>query len=149
MIFLRIKGSLTLAGHDAAMPAAHGHLFPLCLRLHIGGEVHELCIDRDDRLCRLRGFRGLAELRVTNLAPILAASATILSRDRIVRRMIEAELGPARNSFLTPRLGMIELCLSFDAALEPARSWTAHGPRDHYPLWVPPPRPCPDPRFRP
>lgn len=104
------------------MPAAHGHLFPLCLRLRIGGEVHELCIDRDDRLSRLRGFRSLAELRVTNLAPILAASATILSRDRAVRRMIEAELGPARNSFLTPRLGMIELCLSFDAALEPARS---------------------------
>lgn len=118
---LQLQVSLTIALQNASMPVELGHLFPLCMRLLIGDEMHDLCVDRDDGLCRLRGFRGLKEVRVTNLAPNLTSSGTILSRDRIVRHMIEAELGPARNSFLTPRLGMIELCLRFDTSVEPGQ----------------------------
>lgn len=131
------------------MPVELGHLFPLCMRLLIGDEMHDLCIDRDDGLCRLRGFGGLEEVRVTNLAPILTSSETILSRDRIVRHMIEAELGPARNSFLTPRLGMIELCLRFDTSLEAGRPMDRPPSVQSSPAPDPPPGPCPGPPFWP
>lgn len=84
--------------------------------------MHNVCIEHCHGLGRLREFRGLQEVRVINLAPIMASHETILSRDQAVRRMIEAELGSARNSFLTPRLGNFELCLEFRAPTKSGRS---------------------------
>lgn len=99
--------------------APHGP-FPLRLRIVTGSSVRELRVDRPQDLVALREscrVTGLRAVQVTNLAPLAWPHAVILERDRTVRALIEAETGPSRNSYLTPRLGQMELCLTFNGGL--------------------------------
>lgn len=57
----------------------------------------------------------IRSLRIPNLAREDSSRLEVLSRDVLVRALIEARLGPALNSYLTPCCGEFHLFMEFDS----------------------------------